>query len=542
MTAINPIEPVDGGVVTFAAPATGASAGGSRPPRRSSPTARAGVTATAGTIVGSYTVTASVANVTPAATFTLTNIEAPSLVVDTVLDDADGADGRNSLREAIADAALLPGPQTITFDPADFGTTPRTITLTLGALTLTDTATITISGPGANLLTVSGNDASQVFEIEDGSAAISGLTVNGGQGDRGGGLLNQGGTLSLTGVTISGNTAFDQGGGLATQFNGTTTLTDCTISGNSAGLAGGGLANLYNGAATLTDCTVSDNEAPTGGGLAGLSGALALAACTVSGNSAGQQSGGLYVSPGATMALTDTIVAGNAAGDIRGALATGSANNLVGDGSGLTGISDGNQGNQVGTSETAINPLLAPLGNYSGPTQTMALLPGSPAIGGGTTVVAAATDERGEQRTDPVDIGAFQSQGFKLSPVANSTPQSADLGAMFGRSLAVTVTANNSIEPVDGGIVSFAAPTNGASATLSASAVTIAGGQASMTASANGRAGNYFRRRDSRWGLRGQLLLDQDPESRIARPDPDACTVPHPRPDNDRPRCGARVL
>ena len=436
--------------------------------------------------------TASVANFATAANFKLTNIELPSLVVDTVLDEADHADGRTSLHEAIAYAASLPGAQTITFDPADFGTTPQSITLSKGALTLNDTATITISGPGAELLTVNGNQASGVFEIEGGSAAISGLTVTGGQADRGGGLVNQGGTLALTGVTIRGNTAFDQGGGLDTQFNGTTTLTDCTISGNSAGLAGGGLADLYNGAATLTDCTVSDNDVPTGGGLAGLSGALTLAACTVSGNSASQQSGGLYVSPGAIVALTDTIVAGNAAGDIRGALATGSANNLVGDGSGLTGISDGSQGNQVGTAETPINPLLAPLGNYGGPTQTMALLPGSPAIGGGTTVVAAATDERGEQRTDPVDIGAFQSQGFKLSPVANSTPQSAVLGAMFAKSLAVTVTANNSIEPVDGGLVSFAAPTTAASATLSASAATIAGGQASITAKANGTAGDCF--------------------------------------------------
>jgi hypothetical protein len=157
----------------------------------------------------------------------------------------------------------------------------------------------------------------------------------------------------------------------------------------------------------------------------------------------------------------------------------------------MTGISDGSEGNQIGTPETPINPLLAALGNYGGPTQTIALLPGSPAIGGGTRVGAPATDQRGLERADRVDIGAFQSQGFTFTPVAGSTPQSAALGATFGKSLAVTVTANNSIEPVDGGNVSFAAPTTGASATLSPATMTIAGGQASVTASANGVAGSY---------------------------------------------------
>ena len=77
---------------------------------------------------------------TIAASFALTNTEPPGLVVNTVLDTTDDTDGTTSLREALAYAASLSGPQTITFDPAVFGTTPQTITLTLGALTLTDTA------------------------------------------------------------------------------------------------------------------------------------------------------------------------------------------------------------------------------------------------------------------------------------------------------------------------------------------------------------------------------------------------------------------
>ena len=131
VNANNPVEPVDGGVLTFVAPTTDASAALSAASVVIA-NGQAGVTATAGMIGGSYIVTAAVANGTTAATFTLTNIEAPSLVVDTVLDEADRADGRNSLREAIAYAASLSGPQTITFVPTVFGTTPQTITLTLG--------------------------------------------------------------------------------------------------------------------------------------------------------------------------------------------------------------------------------------------------------------------------------------------------------------------------------------------------------------------------------------------------------------------------
>ena len=80
-----------------------------------------------------------------------------------------------------------------------------------------------------------------------------------------------------------------------------------------------------------------------------------------------------------------------------------------------------------------------------------------------------AADQRGVGRVGAPDIGAFESQGFTLTPAAGSTPQSALVGTAFAQPLALTVAANNPVEPVQGGVVTFAATPagSGASATLS---------------------------------------------------------------------------
>ena len=122
---------------------------------------------------------------------------------------------------------------------------------------------------------------------------------------------------------------------------------------------------------SLTDCTLSGNSAESGGGVYN-SGSANLVACTVSGNS-----GGGLVNASGPMSLTDTIVAGNTnssgASDIGGQPQVTGSNNLIGTG-GSGGLVNGVDGNIVGLA----NPLLAPLGNYGGPTQTMALLARQP--------------------------------------------------------------------------------------------------------------------------------------------------------------------
>ena len=277
--------------------------------------------------LGQSEITASLAGVTsPDDTLTVIT---PSFVVNTTADEFGFFTGTTSLREAIAGANLVPG-QTITFAPTVFGSA-ATITLTLGELELSDaTGTVAIMGPAAGV-TVNAGGASRVFQIDSGvTASISGMTITGGSAYSGGGLANDGGNLTLTDCTVSGNTSGSPGfypssGGGAGLYNsesGTSALSNCTISDNTAyGQAGGGINN-QGGSVTLTNCTISGNSAGNGGGVATGSyyqpgGTTILINCTVSGNSGS----GVVTGYGTTTA-TNTIIAGNDF-DLSGSLAGG---------------------------------------------------------------------------------------------------------------------------------------------------------------------------------------------------------------------------
>jgi hypothetical protein len=152
-----------------------------------------------------------------------------TFIVSSTADNGSGG----TLRSAINQANGNSGAGTIVF--SSLFNTPQTIHLT-GELLLTDAATTTITGPGANLLTLSASK-SRVFDIDGASATLSGLTITGGNAGtgKGGGLRNHGGTLWLDHVVLRGNRA-RVGGGL---FNdGTTTLTDVVLRGNTARIGG----------------------------------------------------------------------------------------------------------------------------------------------------------------------------------------------------------------------------------------------------------------------------------------------------------------
>jgi hypothetical protein len=409
------------------------------------------------------------------------------LTVDSLGDEGSGAGLSGDLRYCINQANTDEGPNTIVFDPNVFST-PQTITLDGGTLELEDTeGTQTIIGPALGV-TISGGGSSRVFQVNNGvTASFSGLTVTDGSAAvQGGGLANYG-TATLSDCVISGNTAFgtisygyysrkpysstDEGGGVFNGASATLTLTGCTISGNSAVTEiersgyyinyyksygnGGGVFNF--GTATLTGCTVSGNNAGVDGGGLDNFGTVNLTDSTISGNENGGviNSGNAYLTDctvsnnanldglqnGGLAILTNTIVADNKGGDIGGSAYVVGSYNLIGTG-GSGGLINGVNGNIVLTSLTGLG--LAPLGSYGGPTQTMALLPGSAAIGAGViadypgTTIQVTTDQRGEPLDSPnPDIGAYQTQNPALIPLAFSGIR--DQSITFGTS-SVTIS------------------------------------------------------------------------------------------------------
>ncbi len=300
------------------------------------------------------------------------------------------------------------------------------VTGTIASGGLTIAKNLTIIGPGATHLSIFGLAGAQVFSINAGTTgSISGLTIREGYSLNGGGIYNAG-TLTLTSCTISGNTATDAGGGIY-NAGGTLTLTACTVSGNSA--ADGGGAGIYNtGMLTLTTCTISDNAAGNytsfftsgGGGIHSSGGALTLTACTVSGNSATASFHGYGGGISGPCTLRNTLVAGNIAtvfgdgNDISGPVAS-QGHNLIGQSDGSTGITNGVNDDLAGTSASPLAPKLGGLADFGGPTPTVTLLLGSPAIDAGDdTLLSSPFNLTTDQRSSPrkagahVDIGAFE--------------------------------------------------------------------------------------------------------------------------------------
>jgi hypothetical protein len=263
----------------------------------------------------------------------------------------------------------------------------------------TSAAMVTISGTAIQSNTAGGNGGgiNNNFgpTLSLTSCSISGNTA----GNYGGGIYNESAALTLSNNTVSSNSAGNLGGGIENNGGSTLTVSGSTFSGNFAFPGGGGISDDNGSTLTVTNCTFSGNHANGfGGGLRGFSSTLTLTNCTVSGNSAGSTGGIGNAYSSSTITLTNTIVAGNSGGDFSGSFS--GSYNLIGG-----------------------NPLLAPLGSYGGPTQTMALLPGSRAIGAGTATGAPSTDQRGFPLNSPVDIGAFQTQTPPL--VVNTTDDTA---------------------------------------------------------------------------------------------------------------------
>jgi len=437
---------------------------------------------------------------------------APAIVVTTLGDSH--INGQVTLREALDQASNQTGDVTIAYAPGLSGTTVLGSALSIDA----PNGTITIDGSGAQI-TLSGNKNTEVFVIaSDSSVALNDLTItNGNSNDSNGGAIFNDGTLAVSNCTLTTNTAgAADGGGIYS--DGTLTVTNSTFANNSAG-GGGGIFN--DGALTVTNSTFANNSATHSGQGGGIysDNTLAVSNSTFANNSAGDGGGiynegeltvlngtfaantgsfgggGITNQDSATTQLTNTIVAANTNGkgqptDINGSVdAANSFNNLIGDANSAGGLQNGVNNNLVGVS----NPGLAALGNYGGPTQTIALLSGSPALGAGTATNAPSTDQRGLPRNGAIDIGAFQSQGYTVTAVSGSNQQ-ATVGTAFASPLTVQITADDAGLSVSNIPITFTVSpaSNGAGLPASSyTASTDSNGQVQLSVSANTFAGSY---------------------------------------------------
>lgn len=299
-----------------------------------------------------------------------------------------------------------------------------------------------------------------------------------------GGAIYNGGTIDVINSTLSSNSVNGagangtQGGGVYNQNGGTFNVTTSTFSGNSAlatqhgqtALGGG----LYNGGTlTITSSTVANNSATgisggaCGGGVSS-SGGLNITKTTIAGNSAGGgtggSGGGVCTGQSNTANVTNSIIANNSgqvipagAPELKGTF-TSNGYNLIGRSDGSTGFTNGSNNDLVGSIAAPMNPLLDTLANNGGPTQTMALLPGSPAIDKGSTVAGITTDQRGFTRPvdlsgdanaaggDGSDIGAFEVQEGTPDHLAfNVQPSDNVVGGIITPAVTVTIldSSNN---------------------------------------------------------------------------------------------------
>ena len=357
--------------------------------------------------------------------------------------------GAGSLREAITAANATVANDTITFSVSVSGI----IGLTSALPNLANNGTLTING--ARAITVTRNSVSpfRIFRVNSGAnVTLNGLSITNGFASGDGGGIYNGGTLTVTDSTLSGNSATffggggiynggtltvtdstlsgnsvtffdgggiynsgiltvtnstlsantaDFGGGILNNFGGTLMVTNSTLSGNTAGGAGGGIANL-GGALTVTNSTLSANTADFGGGIYNSGGTLTVPNSTLSGNTATVNGGGIS-NGGGTLTVAGSYLFANAAvtGDGVYSANAGSVTNTCLVGNGDTAVINTNgtltaTGNWWGTSWGPNIP--------AAPASTGSLVSSGDSIGG--TGIAASSVNVGIVNV-PTDYGTY---------------------------------------------------------------------------------------------------------------------------------------
>ena len=369
-----------------------------------------------------------------------TNTRSGTNTVTTLADN-----GAGSLRQAIAGSW--------NGDVIVFATNGN-LTLTSGEIVITNSLTLT--GPGATNLAISGNNASRVFNISSTNAVVTiadvticngkatngsvgtsgGSGGNGGNGGNGGGIYNIG-SLTLNRCILKNNAAGNGGnGGYGGLFGG-----KGGTGGNGGGIFNAGTLSVISSTLVSNSTGAGGNGGPGGeggtGGPGGTGGTGGNGGGVV--NSAGAMSAVLHNS----LAALNTVGSAGSGGSDGFGGANGSAgaagsdpdlsggftsqgHNLVRQTGNSTGVVNGVNNDLVGTAAAPINPLLGPLTNNGGATFTLALLPGSPALDAGDDTLTG-TDQRGFPRKSGqhVDIGAYELNTASLGYSAPSVTPAA---------------------------------------------------------------------------------------------------------------------
>jgi hypothetical protein len=366
---------------------------------------------------------------------------AAEITVNTIADqppstpECAGAANDCSLRQAIDLANKQAGPDTVVLPAGGYALTIKGSGEDEGKsgdLDVVKGSVVTVKGTGARTTTVSATGlGDRVFDVlEGGQLTLSGLTVSGGEaiGEDGGGIRVEQAGLLLEGVAVRNNVSSKRGygGGIISERSSLTIVASLLAENRNSGDGGGFESNESQVA--IVNTTIANNVVDTslypespgwgafGGGAEVDDGTLRMQNVTVSGNSIRDGNGGgegegagLAVYKTVTSEFVNTIVSGNTATEVE---KTGQCYEPV------TSIGHNLEAPEPageprcfsGPTDLIGDPLLRPLANNGGETDTMALRWGSPAINTGDPANCPATDQRGVKRPQlgTCDIGAFE--------------------------------------------------------------------------------------------------------------------------------------
>jgi predicted outer membrane repeat protein len=243
---------------------------------------------------------------------------------------------------------------------------------------------------------------------EDGSnPVLTNVMFDNNSAGSGSGVFNAGSSPTLLGVTFSGNTgpAGSRGGAMVNDLDSSPSLTNVTFVNNSVEIAGGAMLNSYNSNPSLVNVTfVGNSSSNKGGAIYNWDSSPSLKNVTFNGNSS-DVGGALYNDENSNPSIVNSILYGDAAGEIH----NNSGMAIV--------IYSIVQGGYIGIGNLDENPLLLPLQNNGGVTETMRLDSHSAAIDTGSDADCPATDQRGVTRPqgEHCDMGAYETDEINVS-------------------------------------------------------------------------------------------------------------------------------